>query len=125
MTDGNQIFVFDMGESVKIADLAKRMIKLAGLVEGKDINIEYTGLRPGEKLYEEVLSNAENTIPTDHKRIHIAKVREYNYDDACQAVDKLESYAREVEIPDMVKYMKQIVPEFISKNSVYEQYDRK
>ena len=125
MTDGNQIFVFDMGESVKIADLAKRMIKLAGLVEGKDINIEYTGLRPGEKLYEEVLSNAENTIPTEHKRIHIAKVREYNYDDACQAVDKLESYAREVVIPDMVKYMKQIVPEFISKNSVYEQYDRK
>ena len=125
MTDGNQIFVFDMGESVKIADLAKRMIKLAGLVEGKDINIEYTGLRPGEKLYEEVLSNAENTIPTEHKRIHIAKVREYNYEDACTAVDKLETFARDVEIPEMVKYMKLVVPEFISKNSVYEQYDKK
>ena len=125
MTDGNQIFVFDMGESVKIADLAKRMIKLAGLVEGKDITIEYTGLRPGEKLYEEVLSNAENTIPTEHKRIHIAKVREYNYDDACEAVDKLEKLGRSVEIPEMVKLMKQIVPEFISKNSVYEQYDKK
>ena len=125
MTDGNQIFVFDMGESVKIADLAKRMIKLAGLEEGKDINIEYTGLRPGEKLYEEVLSNAENTIPTEHKRIHIAKVREYNYEDACAAVDKLENYSRIVEIPEMVKFMKQIVPEFISKNSVYEVYDRK
>ena len=125
MTDGNQIFVFDMGESVKIADLAKRMIKLAGLVEDKDIKIEYTGLRPGEKLYEEVLSNAENTIPTEHKRIHIAKVREYNYEDACTAVDKLETFAREVEIPEMVKYMKHIVPEFISKNSVYEQYDKK
>ncbi len=125
MTDGNQIFVFDMGESVKIADLAKRMIKLAGLVEGKDINIEYTGLRPGEKLYEEVLSNAENTIPTEHKRIHIAKVREYNYEDACEAVDKLEKLGRSVEIPEMVKLMKQIVPEFISKNSVYEQYDKK
>lgn len=125
MTDGNQIFVFDMGESVKIADLAKRMISLAGLVEGKDINIEYTGLRPGEKLYEEVLSNAENTIPTDHQRIHIAKVREYNYEDACEAVSKLEHLSRIVEIPEMVKYMKQIVPEFISKNSVYEQYDRK
>jgi FlaA1/EpsC-like NDP-sugar epimerase len=125
MTDGNQIFVFDMGESVKIADLAKRMIKLAGLVEGKDINIEYTGLRPGEKLYEEVLSNAENTIPTDHKRIHIAKVREYNYEEACSAVDKLEHLSRIVEIPEMVKYMKQIVPEFISKNSVYEKYDKK
>ena len=125
MTDGNQIFVFDMGESVKIADLAKRMVKLAGLVEGKDINIEYTGLRPGEKLYEEVLSNAENTIPTEHKRIHIAKVREYNYEDACTAVDKLETFAREVEIPEMVKYMKLVVPEFISKNSVFEQYDKK
>ena len=125
MTDGNQIFVFDMGASVKIADLAKRMIKLAGLVEGKDINIEYTGLRPGEKLYEEVLSNAENTIPTDHKRIHIAKVREYNYEDACAAVEKLENYSRIVEIPEMVKLMKQVVPEFISKNSIYEQYDKK
>lgn len=125
MTDGNQIFVFDMGESVKIADLAKRMISLAGLVEGKDISIEYTGLRPGEKLYEEVLSNAENTIPTEHKRINIAKVREYNYEDACEAVSKLEHLSRVVEIPEMVKYMKQIVPEFISKNSVYEQYDRK
>lgn len=125
MTDGNQIFVFDMGASVKIADLAKRMIKLAGLVEGKDINIEYTGLRPGEKLYEEVLSNAENTIPTEHTRIHIAKVREYNYEDACAAVDKLEHYSRIVEIPEMVKFMKHIVPEFISKNSVYEVYDRK
>ena len=125
MTDGNQIFVFDMGESVKIADLAKRMIKLAGLEEGKDISIEYTGLRPGEKLYEEVLSNAENTIPTEHKRIHIAKVREYNYEDASAAVEKLEHYSRIVEIPEMVKFMKHIVPEFISKNSVYEQYDKK
>lgn len=125
MTDGNQIFAFDMGESVKIADLAKRMIKLAGLVEGKDIKIEYTGLRPGEKLYEEVLSNAENTIPTEHDRIHIAKVREYNYEDACAAVDKLEQLGRAVEIPEMVMLMKQIVPEFISKNSIYEQYDKK
>ena len=124
MTDGNQIFAFDMGESVKIADLAKRMIKLAGLEEGKDINIEYTGLRPGEKLYEEVLSNAENTIPTQHKRIHIAKVREYCYDDACDAIDKLETYARNVEIPEMVTLMKNIVPEYISKNSIFEQYDK-
>ena len=119
------IFVFDMGESVKIADLARRMIKLAGLVEDKDIKIEYSGLRPGEKLYEEVLSNAENTIPTDHKRIHIAKVRAYNYEEACVAVDKLERFAQEVEIPEMVKYMKQVVPEFISKNSIFEKYDNK
>ncbi len=124
MTDGNQIFVFDMGVSVKIANLAKRMIELAGLVPGKDIEIAYTGLRPGEKLYEEVLSNAENTIPTDHDRIRIAKVREYDYDDALKAAEKLEELSRAVEIPDMVRFMKRTVPEFKSKNSQYEEYDK-
>lgn len=82
MSTGTQIFVFDMGKSVKIAHLAKRMIELAGLEVDKDIKIEYTGLRPGEKLYEEVLSNTENTLPTSHDRIRIAKVREYDYIDA-------------------------------------------
>lgn len=123
MTDGNQIFVFDMGESVKIADLARRMISLAGLVEGKDINIEYTGLRPGEKLYEEVLSNNENTIPTNHDRIRIAKVREYNYADALTCLEELETLSRAVNIPAMVRLMKRAVPEFISKNSQFEKYD--
>lgn len=125
MTKGNQIFVFDMGESVKIADLAKRMIELAGLVEGEDIKIEYTGLRPGEKIYEEVLSNEENTVKTQHEKIRIACVREYDYQDAISAVDKLENLSRAVEIPEMVKYMKQVVPEYKSKNSVYEKYDVK
>ena len=124
MTNGNQIFVFDMGESVKIADLAKRMIELAGLREGVDIKIEYTGLRPGEKIYEEVLSDEENTIKTQHEKIRIACVREYNYNDAVSFVNKLEIQSREVVIPEMVKYMKQIVPEFKSKNSVYEIYDK-
>lgn len=124
MTDGNQIFVFDMGESVKIANLAKRMIELAGLQEGKDIQIEYTGLRPGEKLYEEVLSDTENTIPTKHDRIRIAKVREYNYPDAVTATDALEELSYAVNIPDMVRLMKRTVPEFKSKNSVYEMYDK-
>lgn len=124
MTSGNQIFVFDMGESVKIADLAKRMIKLAGLTLDEDIKIEYTGLRPGEKLYEEVLSNAENTEATDHDRIRVAKVREYNYDDAVKVADELESLARTVEIPTMVRLMKRTVPEFKSKNSQYEEYDK-
>ena len=123
MTKGNQIFVFDMGESVKIADLAKRMIELAGLREGIDIKIEYTGLRPGEKIYEEVLSDEENTIKTQHEKIRIACVREYNYKDAVSFVNKLETQSREVVIPEMVKYMKQIVPEFKSKNSVFEMYD--
>ncbi len=124
MGTGNQIFVFDMGESVKIARLATRMIELAGLVPGKDIEIAYTGLRPGEKLYEEVLSNAENTVPTEHHRIRIAKVREYDYNDALRVAEELETLSRAVEIPDMVRLMKRTVPEFKSKNSVYEQYDR-
>ena len=123
MSKGNQIFVFDMGESVKIDDLARRMISLAGYKPDVDIKIEYSGLRPGEKLYEEVLSDSENTIPTDHSRIRIAKVREYGYEDALAAAQQLERLSREVNIPDMVKLMKQIVPEFISKNSRFEEYD--
>ena len=125
MSTGNQIFVFDMGESVKIDDLARRMIQLAGYTPDKEIKIEYSGLRPGEKLYEEVLSNSENTLPTDHTRIRIAKVREYDYADALPAADELERLSREVEIPAMVKLMKQIVPEFISKNSRFEEFDDK
>jgi FlaA1/EpsC-like NDP-sugar epimerase len=124
MSTGNQIFVFDMGESVKIADLAKRMIKLAGLKVGEDIEIEYTGLRPGEKLYEEVLADSENTEPTSHDRIRIAKVREYDYDEAVQACDELTELSKRVKIPEMVKLMKQIVPEFKSKNSIFEMYDK-
>ena len=124
MSTGNQIFVFDMGESVKIDTLARRMIELAGYEVGKDIEIEYTGLRPGEKLYEEVLSNKENTLPTPHERIRIAKVREYEYGEVLSIVNELEDLSRKVEIPDMVKLMKRTVPEFISKNSKYEIYDK-
>ena len=124
MSTGNQIFVFDMGESVKIDDLARRMISLAGYKPDVDIKIEYSGLRPGEKLYEEVLSNNENTLPTDHSRIRIAKVREYDYNDALAGVDELERLSREVEINDMVRLMKDIVPEFISKNSRFAEFDK-
>lgn len=124
MSSGNDIFVFDMGASVKIADLAKRMIELAGYVPDKDIEIKYTGLRPGEKLYEEVLSNAENTLPTVHERIRIAKVREYNYDEALKVANELEMLSRRVNIPDMVRLMKITVPEFKSKNSVFERVDK-
>ena len=123
MSTGNQIFVFDMGESVKIDDLARRMIRLAGYVPDVDINIEYTGLRPGEKLYEEVLSDLENTVPTAHSRIRIAKVREYEYESALEAVETLEYLSRQVDITTMVKLMKEIVPEFISKNSRFEELD--
>ena len=122
---GTQIFVFDMGESVKIDDLARRMISLAGLRVGVDIQIEYTGLRPGEKLYEEVLSNIENTTATTHDRIFVAKVREYDYSKALESIREMEKLSEQVDIPAMVVCMKRFVPEFISKNSVFEQYDKK
>lgn len=124
MSKGNQIFVFDMGESVKIVKLAERMIELAGFKVGEDIKIKFTGLRPGEKLYEEVLSNKENTIETNHSKIRIAKVREYDYNDAANSVDKLRDLAYDVEIRDMVTLMKQIVPEFKSQNSKFEELDK-
>lgn len=123
MATGTQIFVFDMGAPVKIVHLARRMIELAGLVPDKDIEIVYTGLRPGEKLYEEVLSNNENTIPTNHSRIRIAKVREYNYEEALKIANELEVLSRAVEIPDMVRLMKRTVPEFKSNNSKFKIYD--
>lgn len=123
MSTGNQIFVFDMGESVKIDKLARKMISLAGFEPDVDISIEYTGLRPGEKLYEEVLSNKENTLPTTHERIRIAKVREYKYEQAKKVVSELTDLALKVEIPQMVKLMKRTVPEFISNNSKYSEYD--
>lgn len=123
LTDGNQIFVFDMGESVKIAHMAERMIELAGYKVGKDIQIEFTGLRPGEKLYEEVLSNTENTIPTEHARICIAKVRDYEYTKAEETLRDLERLSRQINITDLVRLMKQTVPEYISQNSDFERFD--
>lgn len=125
MPTENRICVFDMGTPVKIDTLARRMIKLSGLEPDKDIKVVYTGLRPGEKLYEEVLSNVENTDPTSHDRIRIAHVRTYDYNDAKDAVDKLEELSRAVDIPDMVRLMKQIVPEYISNNSRFQEFDAK
>ena len=108
----NQIFVFDMGTPVKIADLAKRMIRLAGFEPGRDIRIEYTGLRPGEKLYEEVLANDENTLPSFHPRIRIAKVREYQFAEVDEVLHKMVRLAKDVNIPAMVDLMKETVPEY-------------
>lgn len=121
----NRICVFDMGTPVKIDTLARRMIELSGYVPDKDIKVVYSGLRPGEKLYEEVLSNVENTDPTSHDRIRIAHVREYDFNDAKEDVEQLEALSRAVNIPEMVKLMKKIVPEYISNNSRFEEYDKK
>jgi FlaA1/EpsC-like NDP-sugar epimerase len=120
----DEIFVFDMGEPVKIADLAKNMITLAGLELGKDIKIEYVGLRPGEKLYEELLSNEENTIPTVHKKIFLAKVRRYNYEDVKANFEKLKEATVTMDKEATVAQMKEIVPEFKSCNSRYGRLDK-
>ena len=119
--NGGEIFVFDMGKPVKIADLAKRMIKLSG---AKNVEIEYTGLRPGEKLYEEVLNELEGTKPTFHEKIRIAEVREYDYDAVCKDIDDLIAIAKQYDDMNTVAKMKQIVPEYKSNNSIYETLDK-
>lgn len=120
---GGEIFVFDMGEPVKIADLAKRMIELSGLRVGRDIEIKYTGLRPGEKLYEELLSYKENTKETSHEKIRVASVREYDYKDVVEHIKTLTEMSLRVQIIPMVREMKSFVPEFKSRNSHFEKLD--
>jgi FlaA1/EpsC-like NDP-sugar epimerase len=119
MGKGNEIFVFKMGEAVKIVDLAIRMIKQAGYEPYTDIKIEFTGLRPGEKLYEEVLSTEENSLPTCHHKINIAQVRRYEYASIKDSFDRLKILAHFVKIEDTVWLMKQIIPEFKSQNSQF------
>ena len=121
MGEGGEIFVFDMGAPVKIADLAKRMIKLSG---AKNIEIKYTGLRDGEKLYEEVLNDQEITLPTHHEKIKVAKVREYNFDEVKQQIDQLISDSYLYDDMGTVAGMKKIVPEYVSNHSVYEKLDK-
>ncbi|MDO6605149.1 polysaccharide biosynthesis protein [Arenibacter palladensis] len=123
MGEGGEIFIFDMGESVKIFDLAKNMIKLSGLRYPEDIDIKITGLRPGEKLYEELLANGENTIPTYHKKIMIGKVRELDYNFVRTKIDEL-CVNNMFFNGDTVKLMKEIVPEYISNNSELCKHDK-
>ncbi|OHC84548.1 MAG: polysaccharide biosynthesis protein [Sphingobacteriia bacterium RIFOXYD2_FULL_35_12] len=124
MGNGGEIFVFDMGQPVKIADLARKMIRLSGLDPDEDIKIEYSGLRPGEKLYEELLNNAENTLNTYHEKILIAKTRTIEYASLSVQIDALIGPAKKQEsVNSIVKAMKELVPEFISNNSEFEQLD--
>ena len=118
--NGGEIFVFDMGKPVKIADLARRMIKLSG---AKDVKVEYTGLRPGEKLYEEVLNELEGTKPTFHEKIRIAEVREFDFEEVNRQIDELIEISKQYDDMATVKKMKEIVPEYKSNNSKYEQLD--
>ena len=121
MGKGGEIFVFDMGAPVKIADLAKRMIRLSGAV---GVEIKFTGLRDGEKLYEEVLNEQETTLPTFHEKIRIAQVREYDYKRVCQELDELSRLAMQFDDMATVRQMKKIVPEYKSRNSKYEALDK-
>ena len=125
MGEGGEIFVFDMGKPVPIVDLARKMIRLSGLVPNIDIEIKYTGLRPGEKLYEELLSDAENTVPTHHDKILIAKIREEKIEGLETHFEELFTYAGQAgQSMAMVSKMKELVPEFVSNNSVFEQLDQ-
>ncbi|AFK03212.1 polysaccharide biosynthesis protein CapD [Emticicia oligotrophica DSM 17448] len=123
MGKGGEIFVFDMGEPVKIIDLAKKMIQLSGLEINKDIEIQFTGLRPGEKLYEELLNTNENTLPTYHPKIMIAKVISSNYEALNSNILHLQAILNTVDNNEIVVKLKEIVPEFISNNSEYEKLD--
>jgi FlaA1/EpsC-like NDP-sugar epimerase len=125
MGNGGEIFVFDMGQSVKIVDLARKMIKLSGLEPDEDIKIEYAGLRPGEKLYEELLNNAENTLPTYHDKILIAQTRTIAFEQLSVQIDALIGPAKRQEsVTEVVLAMKQLVPEFVSNNSEFEKLDK-
>ncbi len=123
MGKGGEIFIFDMGKSVKIVELAKKMIRLAGLVPNQDIKISYSGLRPGEKLFEELLNDSENTMPTHHEKIMIGQVREYVFNEIEAQIYELLRMAVQHNNRQVVKQMKVIVPEFLSKNSVFEELD--
>jgi len=123
MGEGGEIFIFDMGKSVKIVELAKKMIRLSGLVPHQDIAIEFSGLRPGEKLYEELLNDMENTRPTHHEKIMVAQVREYNFQTISRHIKELITLSCEYKDRQVVIKMKEIVPEFKSNNSIYEELD--
>jgi FlaA1/EpsC-like NDP-sugar epimerase len=123
MGRGGEIFVFDMGEPVKIIDLANKMIKLAGLTPVKDIRIDFTGLRPGEKLYEELLNKNEEVMPTHHKKIMIAKVNNQGSENIFANIHYLIELAKKNKNISVVKQMKAIVAEYKSKNSTYEKLD--
>ncbi|MCB9245895.1 MAG: polysaccharide biosynthesis protein [Flavobacteriales bacterium] len=124
MGDGGEIYIFDMGESVRIVDLARKMIKLSGFEEGRDIEIIFTGLRPGEKLNEELLNQKENTIGTHHPKIMVAQVANYKYDEVRDLIEALFKDRDHITNKLIVRAMKQLIPEYISNNSIYEELDK-
>ena len=123
MGKGGEVFVFDMGESIRIYDLAEKMLKLSGLEEGKDIEIRFTGLRPGEKLYEELLTSEENTIETHHPKIMIAKLSSEKQEASIKKISELILLFDGQNNEALAKMLKEIVPEFKSQNSIYTRLD--
>jgi FlaA1/EpsC-like NDP-sugar epimerase len=124
MGDGGEIYIFDMGKSVKIFDMAKRMISLSGLKYPEDIDIKITGLRPGEKLYEELLASGENTVKTYNKKIMIAKTQKVDSLELVSLIKSLSLHKNKLTNAEIVKVLKQIVPEYISNNSEFEKLDK-
>lgn len=119
MGNGGEIFIFDMGQSIRIIDLARKMVKLSGLTLGKDIQVVFTGLRPGEKIFEELLADKETTLPTHHEKIMIARVREYDFEVISKEINSLITLFKSQDNESIVRKMKEIVPEFVSANSVF------
>jgi FlaA1/EpsC-like NDP-sugar epimerase len=123
MGEGGEIFVFDMGDSVKIVDLAKKMVRLSGLELGKDVQIQYTGLRPGEKLYEELLNKEENTKPTYHHKILIANIKTYQIDQVTQSIENFKAALSKQDSFELVGILKAAIPEYKSENSEFSSLD--
>jgi FlaA1/EpsC-like NDP-sugar epimerase len=123
MGNGGEIFVFDMGKSMKIIDLAHKMIQLAGLEVDKDINIKIVGLRPGEKMYEETLNNSEETSKTHHPKIQIGKVAQVNLEELNKIIENLNSLISLQKNDEIIMLMKQIIPEYKSNNSEFSKFD--
>ena len=124
MGNGGEIYIFDMGESIKIYNIAKRMIYLSGLRYPEEIDIKITGLRPGEKLYEELLADGENTTKTHHQRIMIAKTQQIEYAMVTKKIDEMSANFKQMNNSELVKSMKEVVPEYMSNNSEFELLDK-
>ena len=120
---GGEIFIFDMGKPVKILDLAKNIIRLSGFTPDREIKIVFSGLRPGEKLYEELLNNKERTLATHHPKIMIAKVRDYSFEEVTLMIDRLRAPYQQGDSRTAVRMMKEFIPEYISNNSVFRTLD--
>lgn len=124
ISQGNEVMVFEMGDPVHIVDVARRMIELSGFTPDVDIKIQYIGLRPGEKLYEEVFSLEENALPTSHPKIFVAKVRQVDYMEISEQVTRISEWALYCRVDECIRLLKELVPEYVSNNSEFCKFDK-